>query len=354
MLKQYLKFSKINFLRSILLSNFKRLKFPFKLSYAVTYKCNLRCKMCNIWKKIPAKGELNISEISNFFERANRFSWVGITGGEPFLRPDLEEIIDAIIAYCKKLCVVHFATNGQLTDRIVDLTRHIHKRDRKIDIAYTVSIDGPQALHNEIRGAPDAWRKAIDTFKRLKDMGGVNARFGFTISPSNLHSFEETYMSLKEVYPKLKFDDITVNIFQKSSFYYENQNLQSIDNDKLINEINKILKMDKDNGSINNFLRRVYLKLYLKYINTNKCPLKCQALSSTCFLDPYGNLFPCSVYNKRLFDIKDASRDFVNTWNTDYAKRLSYECSNYMCPSCWSPCDAYSAIIGSLKKAVFS
>lgn len=338
------------FLKSILISNFSRLNFPLKISYAVTYKCNLRCKMCNIWNKSPRNDELTIKEIEAFFKRASKFYWIGITGGEPFLRTDLSEIVDIILTYCSRLTALHFATNGLLTDKILNLVEYIHKQDRKLKVFFTISIDGPALLHDEIRGRVGAWENAINTFKHLKNMEGVKVQIGFTFSAHNLGRFKDTFILLKEIYPALRFDDINVNIFQKSSFYYENQAMQDFDYSKLLNEIKIILDMDKDTFSINNFLRRRYLRLYPRYLKTKKYPLKCQALSSTCFLDPYGNLFPCLAYNKKLVNVKDMQEELGYIWNEDYAKDLSFECSNNLCPSCWSPCDAYSAIGGSLIK----
>lgn len=346
-------FNELSFLKSILISNFSRLNFPLKVSFAVTYKCNLRCKMCNIWKRPPSGDELNTREIDNFFKNARKFYWVGITGGEPFLRSDLPEIIDIITTYCGRLNALHFATNGQLCDKIINTVRYIRKKNNKLKIIFTVSVDGPPALHNEIRGKADAWENAINTFLQLKRIEGVKAQIGFTISSHNLGRFEDTLISLREFDPHLRFDDINVNIFQKSDFYYENQDMQDFDCSKFEIETKRILNLDNEAFSINNFLRRRYLKLYPRYVQTKKYPLKCQALSSTCFLDPYGNLFPCLAYNKKLLNVKDMQEGLGSLWNKDYAKKLSYECANNMCPSCWSPCDAYSAIGGSLIGSLF-
>jgi radical SAM protein with 4Fe4S-binding SPASM domain len=123
---------------------------------------------------------------------------------------------------------------------------------------------------------------------------------------------------------------------------------------ELEKEIRSILEMDKEGLSLNNFLRRRYLALYLKYLKSGKCPLRCQALSSTCFLDPSGDLFPCAVYDKKLLNISRLNRSFQDLWNSEEAKILSRECSGNLCPSCWSPCDAYSAIAGSLGKAILN
>ena len=336
------------FLKAIVVSNFRRLTFPFKFSYAVTYRCNLRCSMCYIWKKSHCRDELDINEIDNFFRKSNRFSWVGITGGEPFLRPDLLDIIDIIMTHCKRLNAIHFATNAQLKERILEAIDKIKSRDKKVKIVFSLSIDGPAELHDKIRGVSGTWGRAVDTLTALKKIKSVKPQINFTVSANNTGRFKDTFLSLKTAYPPLRFDDITVNIFQKSGFYYDNEEMPDLEADRLKEEILNIQKMDKGGLSINNFLRRRYLGLYGRYLATKKCPLKCQALSSTCFLDAYGDLFPCAVYNKKLINVRDMKEDLAVLWNSEYARNLSYECSHHICPGCWSPCDAYSAILGSL------
>ena len=309
--------------------------------------------MCNVWKKVPRHDELTAEEIGAFFKKASKFYWVGISGGEPFLRPDLTEVIEIIITYCTRLSALHFATNGQLPDKTLNLVKHIHKKHRRLKIVFTISIDGPPALHDEIRGRAGSWQSAVNTFTQLKGMNSVKAQIGFTLSAHNIGRFPEAFLALKEAYPPLRFDDININIFQKSNFYYENQDMPDCDYRKLEEETMAILNMDKDAFSVNNFLRRRYLKLFPRYVSTKKYPLKCQALSSTCFLDPYGNLFPCIAYNKKLLNVRQMQEELGSIWKKEDARRLSYECSNNICPSCWSPCDAYSAIGGSLIKSLF-
>jgi radical SAM protein with 4Fe4S-binding SPASM domain len=232
------------------------------------------------------------------------------------------------------------------------VVERVHRKKKKLKIVFTISIDGPPSLHDEIRGSEGAWRRATETFMQLKGMQGVKAQIGFTISMHNLGRFQEFLASLRNVYPKLRLDDITVNIFQKSGFYYENLKMQDLDFSRLEEEIRRIRSMDNDTFTLNNFLRRVYLKHYPRYMRTKKSPFRCQAFSSTCFLDPYGNLFPCGVYNRKLVNIKDTEEGLGHIWNTQEAKKLSWECSHNVCPVCWSPCDAYSAVGGSLLQAL--
>jgi len=340
----------LTYLRKLIHSNFSRLPFPHKISYALTYRCNLRCAMCNIWKKIPEK-ELTLDEITAFFNNSNRFSWVGLTGGEPFLRDDITAIVKIVMDSCRELSAVHFATNGTLTDKITSTTEDILRhKPRKTKLLFTLSIDGPKILHDEIRGQQGTWERCIRTFKALKNMHipSLCVRIGFTLSHRNTEAFSETFQSLKEVYPSLRFDDLSVNVFQKSPFYYSNHQMPDIDYTQILKSIEKILAMDIDSFTLNNFLRRKYLRLYKWFIRHKKCPLRCQALSSTCLIDPQGDIYPCGAYNAKVANICETGYDLKKIWSLSHVKKLSRECSKSVCPSCWSPCDAYSAIAGSL------
>lgn len=338
----------LGYLKTMIFSNLSRLNFPHKISYVTTYRCNLRCKICNIWRK-KTIGELSLEEINKFFRKSNAFFWVGITGGEPFLREDMSEIIKTILDNCFRLVALHFATNGTLTDRIINTLENILRYKKpKVKLLFTLSIDGPPNLHDEIRGVSGAWFNCINTFKELKKDRFIQAKIGITLSSFNLTNFKETFESLKTAYPLLRFDDIGINIFHKSSFYYNNENMPDLDFARALKEIDRILDMDKDALSINNFLRRRYLKLYKRYMQTKKCPLKCQALSATCVLDPQGYVYPCGIYAVNIANIKEHNYDLRKIWSKPYVKELSIKCSKSVCPSCWSPCDAYSAIVGSL------
>jgi len=341
------------FLISILESNFRRSRLPFKLGLAVTYRCNLKCSMCNIWQKAEGRDEIQLNEIKEFFNRVNKFSWVTITGGEPFLREDLPLIAETVTYYCRNLSVLHFATNGMLEEKIIELIRKVHNLHKKLHIAVTVSIDGPPQLHDKIRGVRGSWERAIRTFKALKKISRVQPRIGFTFSHANLRSFAEMVRSIKNSYQNIKSDDINVNVFHKSGFYYGNQDLPGLDKRVLSEEISSILNTEIEETSLANLLRRTYLKLYLKYLSAGKSPLRCKALSSSFYLDPYGNIFPCPIYNQKVLNIRQIDQDFLKIWNSQDFKNLAHRCSDQLCPGCWTPCDANLAIAGSLGKALF-
>jgi len=81
----------------------------------VTYRCNARCSMCNRYKA-PSRAdeEIGIETI----KRLPEMYFTNITGGEPFIRKDLKDIVRELY---KKSDRIVISTNGFFTDRIIDL-----------------------------------------------------------------------------------------------------------------------------------------------------------------------------------------------------------------------------------------
>ena len=185
-------------LNNILKSNFSASLNLYKLNLIVTYKCNFKCKTCFIWKKKDIN-ELTTDEYEKIFSKIN-VNWIDIGGGEIFLRNDIKDIISLIIKSQKRLTLLHFPTNGFLTDEIQNLVDYI-LTNSKAHLVVSVSLDGPQELHNSIKGV-DSWRKSVNTCKVLRRI--KNRRFrvfpGYTISSFNFDKIDQTIEQLKREY----------------------------------------------------------------------------------------------------------------------------------------------------------
>ena len=335
------------FLKKILFSNFLKLKFPYKLTFALTYKCNLRCKTCSIWKK-EKKSELSIEQIEKFFKKSNRFSWLDLTGGEIFLREDLEEVAKIILKHCRSLCIFHFPTNGQLTDKIVGFIEKIRQYRTNIAVVVTVSMDGPEEVNNEIRGCKEAWGRSLRTFIELRERGFRFAYLGYTLSDYNFNRLEEMFASVKGHYRHIRRSDIHINIAHTSKHYLNNADmnfdLQGLFNEEIKNYVRK------RGNAIKSFLERRYFELLPSYISLKRMPLRCQALSSSCFIDPYGDIYPCTIHDRKITNISDIDYDLSKLWAQDNVAGLRGEILDKKCKGCWTPCEAYPAILGSLFK----
>ena len=139
----------------------------------VTYRCNARCTMCNRYKA-PSKKEEEIS--IETIKKLPPMYFTNITGGEPFIREDLKDIVRELY---KKSDRIVISTNGFFTDRIVDLCKEFPQ------IGIRISIEGLEQTNNEIRGLDDGFNKGYSTLKKLVDMGMKDVGFGMTVQDKN-------------------------------------------------------------------------------------------------------------------------------------------------------------------------
>jgi radical SAM protein with 4Fe4S-binding SPASM domain len=336
-----------------LLSNFKQLEFPYKLTFAVTYRCNAKCKICNIWKN-PSKNELTLDEIEEFTKNS-KFKWVNLTGGEPFIRKDLFEIIKLFEKYNHPY-IINCTTNGYFTSKILDYVEYILKKLKIPRFILVVSIDGPCELHDKLRGIK-IWNNAVNTFKELRKFSKKYKNFstyiGFTLSQFNFGKLEETFYSIKSIIPDLLPEEFHINFVHLSEIFYKNVNLKIPKNFELriYEEIINFWKTrHKKYFNIVNFLEWKYITLLKQYLETNQIPLSCKALNSSIFIDPIGNIYPCTIFNKKLANLREIDYDIKKIWNSKQTKEIRKLIKYKRCPQCWTPCEAYQTIVGNINR----
>src|SRR5436190_18249449 len=103
---------------ALLRTTVSRPRAPLKLNLCLTYWCQYQCKTCNIWQRKPAD-ELTTGEIAALVRVNPHVNWVDLTGGEIFLRPDIDDVFETIVSGWRRLALLHFPTSGFQTDRIV-------------------------------------------------------------------------------------------------------------------------------------------------------------------------------------------------------------------------------------------
>ena len=337
---------------NIILSNVKRVPFPYKLTYALTYRCNYRCRTCNIWQRKPTD-ELSFQEIKQFFERSNQFSWIHLTGGEIFLRPDLLDIVRLILDQCPHLLLLNFPTNGFLTKAIVSTLEKILTL-KPPELFVTVSLDGEEKLNDEIRGVPGGWKRQIKTYQEVHGLPGVKSALGLTLSPFNLDRFETAFQAAQNECPWLTYEDFHVNVYHTSYYYGNTENpLTPREAENIRQQINRYRRLRPLKFHPISYLEWSYLKRVEPYLRSGRTPLPCRALRSSCFMDPSGNIFPCGMYERTLGNIRDHDYRLLSIWNSESALRVQQEIAHFQCPQCWTPCEAYQSILGNLAPRIF-
>ena len=332
-------------------ANFRRPSHPYKLTFCLTFWCNYRCETCNIWQMTP-RDELRLDEIRAFFRRSSRFLWVDLTGGEPWLRKDFVDICEAVIGSCPHLVLLHFPTNGYLTDKIVAGVREIRRMGTQ-KLIITVSTDGDEAMNDEIRGIEGGWRKQIETFRQLREIPGVDVVLGMTLSGKNVDHFPQAFAAAKREVPDLGYDDFHVNVVHESAHYLGNTELKlrkTVSAEALARAAEEYAHLRGPARHPVAFLERAYLRRVRRYLETGETPMRCHALRASCFIDSWGNVFPCTIYDRKLGNLREVDYDLARIWQGAEAAAVQGQIWESRCPNCWTPCEAYQSILGNLVR----
>lgn len=337
---------KLKLVKNIICSNFRyRLPQPYKLTFIVTYKCNLKCAICNVWKNPSVSAEMGPDAIGKTFRSINNLGWLDLSGGEITLKEGILEIIRTITINSRKLCVLHFATNGQLPQEAVLIAQEIGRR--RVVPVVNVSIDGPQGLHDELRGVNGAYKMAVETFTALKKLRKGHCYISCTLSRYNIGRIDEFLSGLKRDIPGFNIRDLHFNIFHNSRVYYHNQGIDGLAGVG-VESLMRYLRLAKSGGLIKYFLEDKYIKWLPHYLRGNKVPMRCQAMRSGCFINPEGRVYPCSIYDAPAGDLKDYDYDLNALWKSRQSLEVCGRIEEGRCPGCWSPCEAYPAILGNI------
>jgi MoaA/NifB/PqqE/SkfB family radical SAM enzyme len=339
--------------RDIVRANLGANALPYKVTLVATYHCNFRCEMCSIWQK-KSVGEMTPAEVAEFFSRFPQFSWVHLTGGELFMRRDLEELVDAILDADRSLYLLNFPTTGWFGDRTVALVDQILRR-RVGRLMTTISIDGPPELHDEMRGLSGSWDRAIEALRRLRAKKRRNFQVvaGMTLVAKNASAVEDTIAAIRREVPGFERTDLHLNIGHESTHYFANGGALAVDARRAVAAaIDAHRTQTRRRAHPVRFLEDRYQAFVGEYYRRHRSPLPCTALSSSCFIDPYWNVYPCSIWDRPLGSLRDHRFDLAGIWNSPPTSEARQNVRAGSCPHCWTPCEAYPTILGNLLKAV--
>lgn len=155
------------------------LKSPLFLTWEVTGRCNLKCRVCyNDFKNI-CRQEISGREVDDLMDQLAecRPLFVSLTGGEPLIRHDIEYIVSGL---SERGIETHIATNGTIYNE--DLLFRLKEKGLA---GIQVSVDGFSDAHDAIRGG-GVYKKAVKTLKFLID-NGFYAKVGTIVTKLNLY-----------------------------------------------------------------------------------------------------------------------------------------------------------------------
>lgn len=289
----------------------------------ITYRCNAKCYMCNTWQyPTQITEELPVE----YYAKLPQMKFTNITGGEPFLRQDIGEIVRIIIPKTKRIVI---STNGFFTDRIINLANQFPQ------IGFRISIEGLPKANDELRGIKDGFDRGFRTLIELKHMGIKDIGFGITVSDRNAKDLLELYKLSCAM--KLEFATAVTH----NSYYFHKFDNKFENPDMIAKEFEKLIAEFFKTKNLKNWLRAYFNYGIINYIYGGKRLLPCKMGSDVFYLDPLGDIRPCNAMDEVMGNIKEHSFDEIWTGiHADEIRKKVCVCEK----NCW--------MIGSVSPAM--
>lgn len=324
---------------------------PMTLTYSVTAACQSRCKTCQIGEMFcqdptrPQK-DLKLDEIEKIFKSMKPVYFFNMSGGEPFMRDDLPEIVALACKYLKPK-VVHTPTNAILSDKIIRNTEKIihivREYNENVPVTVKPSIDGVGDKHDEIRGVKGNFQcllKTIDGLKGLEEKyDNFHLELGTVISNFNINDLDEiedfVHSLGVESYRnevaecRTEFFNLRDQITPPADVY---QRLIKDFARKIEENIGKKKKLARTTEA----MRVVYYDLAGRILEEQRQIIPCYAGVSNVHINYDGGVWPCCVlgYEQEMGNLRDYGYDFQKLWHSSKASevRKYIKSKNCACP----------------------
>jgi Fe-coproporphyrin III synthase len=275
-----------------------------------TYRCNAQCHMCGIWRSpSDPKDELDAS----YLERLPRgLGRINLTGGEPMLRDDIEDLVAALYDKADK---VEISTNGYYTEKILSIANRFPKA------MFRISLEGLPALNDSLRGTQNGFDHALRTMLGLLDSPAKDIGFSVVICDKNADDLLTLYRLCASM--GVEFG----NSVMHNSWYFHTNDNHIDDLDKAVRVEKAFIKAllqsprDKLMMRFKDYLRAYFNINILNHLQGGDNILsRCVAGRDLFFIDPWGNVLPCngSTTPWSMGNIKEKS--FEEIWEGEEAE----------------------------------
>jgi len=290
---------------------------PFSIVVSISYRCNSKCRTCDVWRK--PNDDLTLDEWTRVFQRIGRGPiYMTFTGGEPFLRKDLPEMVIAAYQHCQPEYIT-IPTNGILTPRIADGVARICAHAPKSRIGINLSLDGIGAEHDDIRLVPGNWDKSMETWKKLNELKNEYANLVLSIhtviSQFNIKRFPEIYKGLQPLAPdsyitevaeeRVELDTVGMNITPLARDYAPIADLLSE---------HAHATPARGFARVTQSFRARYYQLAKRTLLEQRQVIPCFAGWASGHIAPNGDVWSCCIRAEPVGNLRDTNYDLKSIW----------------------------------------
>ena len=315
-----------------------------RLNLSITNRCNHRCSICTIWKTYkdhPERrdDELTLDEIRGLFTSNRVLQSVqnlALTGGEPFLRPDLVEIV-AALHQALPHAYIAVTSNGFATALIDGRLREIRRLCPDVKLVVSLSLDGDEATHDAMRGVEGSYRRMVETLERVKAAGTAGLSLDITLSPSNWEKVGHA-IDLARAHGL----PYTYHMAHTGSYYNNDEqdlSLSTGSREELVKWIVEDVRWQIGRKTLKQGLFDVcpyFLFMVPRYRIEAKRTYTCYAGTHSLNIDPYGNIYPCIIRSDVLGNLRDPG--FEESLASEAAARIRRSIAAKEC-NCWTECE---------------
>ena len=311
------------------------LSLPVNITVSGSYRCNSRCKTCNVW--LLPNDDMTLEEWDRTFESLGRAPyWFTFSGGEPTLRKDLPDMVGSAYRHCRP-GIINIPTNGIQQKIIPGSVERVLQVAPKSEVIINLSLDGVGLKHDQVRGVRNNWDRAMVTYAALKelqkDYGHLTLGIHTVISNYNVDSFPEL---CEYVQRELKPDSYITEIAE------ERVELDTVGlgitptAEKYTVAIDALLERMREErltgvAEVAQAFRRRYYELVTRTLREQRQVIPCMAGVASAQIAPNGDVWTCCVRAESMGNLREHGYDFGSVWRTGKAKQLRRSIKNREC-----------------------
>lgn len=312
---------------------------PIFLTVFVTARCGLQCGHC-FYREELLQGdihkELQLWEYKKFTQYCPPFPKLIITGGEPFLRPDLSEIVEIFYHNSSKSRQITIPTSGQYPEKTLNLVQRTLDSCPDLILEIQLSIDGIHEQHDTIRGKGQ-FSKLLETYHLLRPIQDQNPRlrirFNFTFSAQSQDHFVDTHKFVTETLKNPHFDMVLIRRTSADPKFFRKIDLQKYKQATAFLQAQERKKVSsiRENGILSTLLAeraQVEREIIAEHYAGKQVLRNCQAGTLTAILSEEGELRPCEILDTSFGNIRDHGYRLDALWNNYYAMQHRKDIAN--------------------------
>jgi len=300
---------------------------PLSLVHFLTDRCNARCPHCfvDFTDPVPADKLLSLDEIRGLTKTMGSSLYnVNLTGGEPFLREDLFEIVSAYFANTTVKSIV-ITSNGTLVAAVRSFVDKFARSGIKGRIKLSFSLDHVEDRHDALRNVKGAFTSVLESYRIVEGCrdGRIMPDIALTVTPYNYQDIVALHASLKgrgirHFSAILMREAGAVNrIADKSAVFSAYDQLASrIEADERSYPASHRLQ-ETIRRAKNALVKDIYSAIYC----APRHQVACSAGSLFGVIYPGGDVYPCEVLDSDYCfgNVRDTGLNFMRLWRSEQA-----------------------------------